>query len=70
MSSAASVRIGTTSDERDELREVMAILHRVKLRLAVIGHTSGVALPTEARLLDEALDRIGEVVRPGSVRRV
>jgi hypothetical protein len=60
-------RVGTTVEERAELREAMAILHRVKARIVCLS-VAGCHLPTEARLLDEALDKIGAVVKPGSVR--
>lgn len=67
---ARTVRVGTTREERAELREVMAILHRVSARLGVLGvHYVGRPLVTEARLLDEALERIGEVVAPGTSRK-
>jgi len=55
----------------DELREAMAIVHRVKLRLAAISDPDGEDpwFPTEIRLLDEVSDRLGRVVRPKAVSR-
>lgn len=71
MSELQEARVGTTNEERAELREAMARLQRVKARLVSISNPGGEDFwfPTEVRLLEEALDRIGQVVAPGSARR-